>query len=59
MILSSEAGRADMWASRGHVPFKRSVSCSRGHLLPEGRQDWEFKKPGIYEPRKSRLVLCA
>lgn len=48
MILSSEAGRADMWASRGHVPFKRSVSCSRGHLLPEGRQDWEFKKLGIY-----------
>ena len=49
MILSSEAGRADTWASRAwHVPFKGSVSCSRSRLLPEGRQVWEFKKPGIY-----------
>lgn len=49
MILSSEAGRADTWAGRAwHVLFKSSVSYSRGRLLPEGRQDWEFKKPGIY-----------
>lgn len=57
LVLSSEAGRTDLWAAETGRYSKTDLQAAAGTSSPKGPARLEFKKPGICSPRNSSCLL--